>query len=142
MHKEFDGQRLSKYVRLPFRVAVSVILICLGLAESLTSLGLVSTTTGLVVFVLMVDLYGGTSKHDTFWKCRGQCRYSTECALKKKILVNALKNGETVNLEDMQEARQGKEKGTFEVTLSNSDDSSHISSPFFHFWECSNAAFH
>ena len=65
VHKDFDGQRLRKRVRLPIRVAVAVVLICLPLAESLNSLQLIATTTGLVMFTLAVDLYGSTSIPDT-----------------------------------------------------------------------------
>ena len=118
VHKEFDGQRLSKKIRLPFRLGVSIILICLALAESLTSLTLVSTTTGLVVCVLVVDLFGSTSKEDTFWRCKSQCRYSAECALKKKLLINAIKRGETVNLADIQNVQGQGGNVTFEVRQS------------------------
>lgn len=117
VHKEIDGQRLSKTARLILRSAVGITLICLSLAESLTSLTLVSTTTGLVVLVLIVDLYGSTTCDEPFWKCRRQCHYSADCAMRKKIVIDALKMGRTVNLSELQlaEDKEGHEKSTFEV---------------------------
>lgn len=100
-HKEFDGQRIKKKYRIPNRIAVSIVLICLSLAESLSSLQLVSTTTGLVVYVLMVDVYGSTSIYDNFWKCTSQCKYRADCPLKKKVVVEALKSGTTIKLEEL-----------------------------------------
>lgn len=76
----------------------------------LSSLTLVATATGLVVLVLLVDLYGSTRRDEPFWKCRRQCGYSTECAMRRKTLVRMLKNGETINLSELQE-RQGEAGG-------------------------------
>ena len=101
VHKEFDGQRLSKRYRLPVRVSVAIILIFLPLAKALNSLQLVSTTTGLVVLVLMVDVYGSTSIYENFWKCTACCKYRAECPIKKRLLVEAVKNGTTVKLEEV-----------------------------------------
>ena len=111
VHKDFDGQRLRKRFRLPVRVAVALVLICLSLAKSLNSLQLIATTTGLVIFVLMVDLYGSTSVYDTFWRCTKQCKYRAECSVKRNRLINALKNGETIKLSEMQRENVTNEKG-------------------------------
>lgn len=118
IHKVFDGQRINKKVRLANRIVVAIILICLPLAESLESLQLVSVVTGLVVYVLMVDVYGSTSKHDDFWKCTSQCKYRADCPLKRKVTVDALKKGIKVNLEEVR-TDQG-EKGLHEVSLDGS----------------------
>lgn len=99
VHKEFDGQRINKNFRIPTRVAVAVIFLCLPLAESLSSLELVSITTGLTVLVLMVDVYGSMSIHDNFWKCTSQCKYRANCPLKKKRLVDAVNSGIIIKLE-------------------------------------------
>lgn len=111
VHKDFEGQRLSKRVRIPVRIAVALVLICLSLAESLSSLQLIATTTGLIIFVLVVDLYGSTSVHDTFWKCRKQCKYRAECSIKKNRLIKALKNGETVTMSEIQHDQVTDENG-------------------------------
>lgn len=114
VHKEFDGQRVGKRYRIPLRVLIAIVIICLGFAKFLSSLQLISTSTGLVVFVLIVDLYGSTSIHDTFWRCTAQCKYSAECALKRKVILNALKNGKTVKISEANNA-QLDEKGFLEV---------------------------
>ena len=103
VHKEFDGQRIRKRFRLPVRVAVAVILILLPLAKRLSSLQLISTTTGLVVFALVVDVYGSTDKNVRFWRCDGCCKYSADCPVKGKAIVDALKRGETVDLREFGE---------------------------------------
>ena len=113
-HKVFDGQRIGKKYRIPNRVAVSVILICLPLAKDLSSLQLVSVTTALVVYVLMTDVYGSTSINDSFWKCNSQCKYRANCPLKKKIQVNALKSGTEIKLEEVK--IDAGEKGFYEVS--------------------------
>lgn len=113
IHKVFDGQRIGKKYRIPNRVAVSIILICLPLARSLSSLQLTSTTTGLVVYVLMVDVYGSTSIYDNFWRCTSPCKYQADCPLKKKIVVDALKSGTRVKLEEVR--TEDAEKGFYDV---------------------------
>ena len=116
VHKEFDGQRIDKKYRIPVRVSVAIIFICLPLADKLDSLQLISVTTGLVVFTLMVDVYGGTSIYDNFWKCNKQCKYSAECSLKRKLVIEALKSGTTIKLSEAQVPDGGKE-GFYEVSL-------------------------
>ena len=115
VHKVFDGQRIGKKFRIPNRIAVSVVVICLSVVRSLSSLQLVSITTGLVVYVLMVDVYGSTSVHDDFWKCTSQSKYRADCPLKRKILVDALKSGATIKLEEVKGA--DGEKGFYDVSF-------------------------
>jgi len=114
VHKVFDGQRINKKTRLSNRIAVAIILICLPLAKSLDSLQLISVTTGMVVYVLMVDVYGSTSIHDDFWKSTSQCKYRADCPLKKNILIDALKKGTTIKLEEVTDRG---EKVLYEVSL-------------------------
>ena len=108
VHKEFDGQRIRKRFRVPLRLAVAVILILLPLAKALSSLGLISTTTGLIVLTLMVEVYGSTDKNDPFWKCERACKYSADCPIRGKAIVDALKKGETIEIKGM------GEKGLYE----------------------------
>ena len=115
IHKEFDGQRIRKRYRIPNRIAVGIILICLSVVTSLDSLQLISVTTGLVVYVLMIDVYGSTSIHDEFWKCSSQCKYRAVCPLRKKDVVDALKTGTTINLAEVD--LDGAEKGFHDVRL-------------------------
>lgn len=111
LHKEIEGQRIAKRYRLAVRVAVAVVLFCLPLAHSLSSLEMISTSTGLIVLVLMVDLYGSTSVHDSFWKDRRVCKYSAH--VKKKDIETALKTGQTVAVEEIAKGDKG-EKCVFE----------------------------
>ena len=103
-HKEVKGQRIGKRLRLTVRFAVALVLICLPLTQHLDSLRLISTTTGLVVSVLLVDLYGSTCVSESFWQDKRKCKYSAECRLRKKDLETAVKSGARVNVEEL--ARQ------------------------------------
>lgn len=57
IHKKVDKQRIMKRPRLIVRLAVAIVLICLPMADGLTSLQLIATTTGLIVFVLMIEIW-------------------------------------------------------------------------------------
>lgn len=94
-----------------------MILIFLPLADSLSSLALVSITTGLIVLTLMVDVYGSTSIHDNFWKCTTQCKYSANCSIKRKLAMDAVKTGTTLKLEEVH-FEDGGEKAYYDVCLS------------------------
>ena len=119
MHKEFDGQRISKRYRLPVRVSVAIIILFLPLAESLNSLKLISITTGLVALVLSVDVYGSTSMYENFWKCTNSCKYTAECPVKRRLLVDAVKNGTTIKMEEVNMGSGEKgEKGFYDVSFS------------------------
>ena len=115
VHKKIEGQRLTKTQRLIFRAAISVVLICLPLAGSLTSLGLVSTTTGLVLLTLFVDLYGSSSVNNAFWRQRTKCRYMADCQVKRKAIERALKEGVTIDVEQVAKESEG-EKGFYELS--------------------------
>ena len=95
---------------------MAIILIFLALAESLSSLQLISLTTGLVVLTLMIDVYGSTSIHDNFWKCNSQCKYRANCPIKRKLAIDAVKNGTTIRLEEVQ-ISDGAEKTYYGVCL-------------------------
>ena len=93
---------------------MAVILIFLPLADSLSSLALVSITTGLIVLTLMIDVYGSTSMHDEFWKCTSQRSYRAHCPIKRKLAVDAVKTGTTIKLEEVQ-VLDGGEKAYHDV---------------------------
>ena len=123
-HKVFDGQRISKKTRICNRLAVSIALICLPLAKSLSSLHMVLISTVLVFFVLMVDVYGHTTVHDDFWKCDGHSKYRADCPIKKLILVDALKRGTRIKLEEV--STEDAEKGFYEVSQAFRNISGHL----------------
>ncbi|KAI4107723.1 MAG: hypothetical protein L6R37_001408 [Teloschistes peruensis] len=102
VHKKFDGQRVTKRSRLGLRVAVAVVITCLPLAESLNSLQLVSTTTGLIGLVLGFDLYGCTYVGESFLRDGRKCKYWADCPRKRRrALEEAMKTGEVVNVEEL-----------------------------------------
>lgn len=115
IHKEFDGQRIAKKYRLVVRLAVALILLFLPLTHSLNSLELVSITMGLVAFALIVELYGSTSTHDSFWKDRRICKYSADCHIKKKDLETAAKTGQKIEITEISKGSKG-EKGLMELS--------------------------
>ncbi|KAF2006176.1 hypothetical protein P154DRAFT_615533 [Amniculicola lignicola CBS 123094] len=107
-HRRIPNQRISKSFRLGFRFLVSLAILLLPLGH-LNSLDLIGTTTGLVVLVLLVDLFGSTRwGENPFWdsECRiSRTRYSAKCGLTKKEIQESVENGEVLNVEDI--ARRG-----------------------------------
>lgn len=110
IHKKIPNARLLKRPRLAVRVCIGIVIICLPLAHSLNSLDLISITTALVFFVLVLDLYGNSCAGEKFWTggfCheeRRKCQYTARCKLgrrKRQELIKALQNGEKVRLEDL-----------------------------------------
>lgn len=73
----------------------------------------------------MVDVYGSTSIHEKFWKCTSQCKHRAHCSLKKKKLVDAVKLGTTIKLEEVQLEKD--EKGFYELCY---DTVSHTRNPY------------
>lgn len=112
-HKELRGQRITKRYRLLLRFTVAVILTCLPLASRLDSLQLITTSTGLILFVLIADLYGATCIHDEFWWETRQYKYAAECHLRKKD-VEAVKSGVLANVEEIAMKHIG-DKGVLDV---------------------------
>lgn len=113
-HRKIPNQRIKKHLRLLFRVAVAVIIICLPLAK-LNSLQLVATTTALTLCVLVLELVGSTCWGESFlWdrNCgRNQCSYSAKCKVRKGELEKSFKEGTTLNVEDIARRESG-EKGS------------------------------
>ncbi|MCJ1420729.1 hypothetical protein MMC32_007088, partial [Xylographa parallela] len=114
-HKEIGSQRVRKRHRLAIRFGVAIILVCLPLAAGLNSLKLLATTTGLVAFVLMVDLWGCTCEHEAFWCGNNRkCRYSAECTLQRKD-IEAMQMGGVVDVEDLARRDLGA-RGVLDLT--------------------------
>jgi len=110
VHKRLNKPRLRKRPRLVIRVCVAAIIICLPLADSLSSLSLVSITTALVIFVLFLDLFGNSCEGDRFWSggfCaeeKRKCTYVANCKLsrhKRRQLKKALERGEKISVDDL-----------------------------------------
>jgi hypothetical protein len=109
------GQRWKKRDRLAVRFAVAIVLLCLPMAEHLNSLTLISTTTGLVVLVLLVELWGTSCVQDSFFQERKQCKYIANCKMRKADLEDAVKRGDTINIEELAEKESGEE-GLYELS--------------------------
>lgn len=116
-HRQIPHQRLSKDIRLGYRVAVAVAILVLPKAH-LDSLSLVATTTGLVVSVLVVELLGvGCWGENVLWEkgCkRKSATYSARCAVKREELEKSMKEGTVLNVEEIA-AREAGEKGSVGV---------------------------
>ena len=115
VHKEIVGQRWKKRYRLVVRFAIAIVLLCLPMAENLNSLTLISTTTGLVVLVLLVELWGTSCVQDSFFQEREQCKYIANCKMRKRDLEDAVKRGDTINIEELAEKESGQE-GLYELS--------------------------
>ncbi|OAA67835.1 Low temperature requirement A [Niveomyces insectorum RCEF 264] len=108
-HKLPPTARLSKPVRLANRLAVAAVLCALPAAqERLTSLQLVAVATGLLVWVVVVEVVGLSCRGDTFVQFRraaggssagadGSCQYTARCSRKRleRALQNNNSGGET-----------------------------------------------
>lgn len=115
IHKEIADQRVKKRHRLTVRFAVSIIIIALGAADSLDSLRLIGITCSLVVFSLVMDLYGSSCAGTSVFGPRKKCRYMADCKLKRKDLENAVEKGLRFDLEQLAEQQKG-EKGMMELS--------------------------
>jgi low temperature requirement protein LtrA len=98
VHKDLGGERLGKRFRLGVRAATAVVMICLPVArESLSSLGLVGTMTGLVLFTLVVEVWGASRKGTGFGVGGKRCGYVGRCG--KGDLQVMLKEGGEVDID-------------------------------------------
>jgi hypothetical protein len=117
IHKDTaQGIRILKRYRLLNRFAVCVILVLLPLAERLNSLQLMSVVTGLMVWVLLLELWGVSCPEDTwFGKERkgGKCRYTAKCRISKKDLESAVKGGQVIKVEELKD--KGEKGGLYET---------------------------
>jgi hypothetical protein len=108
-HKKIPHMRLRKNSRLVFRGLVSIVIICLPLAE-LNSLDLVGTTTGLVVAVLLVELVGASCTGDNIlWdrSCpKARTKYQGQCEIKRAELEKLGEDG-VVNVEELAQREKG-----------------------------------
>lgn len=110
VHKKIERPRIQKRPRLVVRVCVAVVIICLPLAHSLSSLDLIAITTCLVAFILALDLYGNTSHGEKFWiggfceEEKKKCTYTANVSLgkrRRRELQKAMETGQKINLEDL-----------------------------------------
>lgn len=102
VHKQPAGRiRIRKWYRLCNRLAVCAILICLPIAHNLNSLSLISITTSLLAYVLIVELWGSTCQGDSFFSEGQKCKYTAKCKISKKDLESAVKHGHVIRVEEL-----------------------------------------
>lgn len=87
VHKEPEkgNIRLRKRVRIISRFVICIILFCLPTAQSLNSLQLLSTTTGLISWVLVLELWGTSNPSQKFSGGTHTSRYTAKTKISKKI---------------------------------------------------------
>lgn len=94
--------RVPKWLRLCNRLGVCVIFLCLPAAgDRLNSLELIGLATGLMVWVLAVELWGKSCKMQSFvWgEDELRCRYTARCAQRR--LEDAMKSDGEVDVVEL-----------------------------------------
>lgn len=113
VHKTIPNQRLFKNKRLLIRILASIAIVCLPAAH-LDSLNLVGTVTGLLVFVLVIELVGASCTGENFlWdtECkRNRAQYEARCAVRREELEKAEREGQVVDVEEIA-GRDKEQKG-------------------------------
>lgn len=113
VHKDRGGHRLQKKYRLANRLVVSIILCCLPTAHKLDSLELIGLVTALILWVLLLELWGISCPDETFFGEKRACEYTARCKLSRRELEAAVKEGRIINTEELGE---GGEKGVYELS--------------------------
>jgi hypothetical protein len=105
--------RVKKSHRLTNRFVVSIIILCLPLARDLKSLSLISTTMGLILWVLLLELYGASCVSETFIGGHEASKYTASCRIRRGDMELAIKSGDMINV---QELSKTAEKGLYELS--------------------------
>jgi hypothetical protein len=102
LNKAIPNARLSKAPRLVIRFAAA--------KDHMNSLELVATTCGIVVLVLLADLAGTTCRGDVFWNFseESKCTYSATARISRKEMMEKVKTGEMVNVEELAKKEGGQ----------------------------------
>ncbi len=102
------GMRVRKSKRMVNRFAVCIILFCLPTARHLNSLQLISITTGLTIWVLLVELFGCSSPDESFFGEKKQCKYTARCKISKRDLESAVKGGHVIKVSELSDAGEAQ----------------------------------
>ncbi len=113
VHKDAAGIRIRKRWRMLNRFGICIILFCLPTAHFLNSLQLVSITTGLTIWVLLLELWGMSCCDESFFGEKTACKYTARCKISKKDLEAAVKGGHVINVEKLKDRG---EKGMYELS--------------------------
>jgi hypothetical protein len=82
-------------------------------AHHLNSLQLISIVTGLIIWVLFVELFGCSSPEESFFGEKKQCKYTARCKISKKDLESAVRGGHVINVSELSDRG---EKGLYEMS--------------------------
>lgn len=99
VHKEPEGTRLIKRYRLMSRVAVSIIMVCLPLATSLNSVELIGLVTGLLVFLLVTELFAASNANEKLCGRDKACKYTGRCS--KGKLHKMISSGKGIEVDGL-----------------------------------------
>ena len=72
-----------------------------------------SIATGLIIWVLFVELFGCSSPEESFFGEKRACKYTARCKISKKELHAAIKGNQVINVSELSDRG---EKGLFEMT--------------------------
>lgn len=78
-------------------------MVCLPTAHGLNSLQLISITTGMVIYVLAVELWGSTCVGDSVFGGGSdkKCKYTARCKISRNDLETASKKGTVIKVEEL-----------------------------------------
>ena len=117
IHREIEGLRIRKSHRIVIRFSVAIILVCLPLARNLNSLKLIIVVTGLIVFILMAEIWGNSCMFESFFGTEKACQYTAECQVKKNDLEDVIKAGGTAKLEALvSESEISNQRALYEIS--------------------------
>lgn len=108
VHKENEHIRLTKKWRLAVRFLVSIVCICLPLAHELTSLSLVATVTGLLVLLLIAEVWAASNTQESLFGRDRPCRYTGRCS--RGMLHEIIRSGKEVDMDQLV-SDKGKDSG-------------------------------
>ncbi|KAA8574237.1 hypothetical protein EYC84_005739 [Monilinia fructicola] len=104
--KDSHGIRLAKRWRMLNRLLICIIIICLPLAQSLTSLHLISIVTALLLWVLTLELWGMSCPDESFFGESRKCAYTAKCR------VSRGSRGELLRLDEVDDGEGGVYEGS------------------------------
>jgi hypothetical protein len=68
---------------------------------------------GLILWVILLELYGASSMGETFFGEREACKYTASCKVRRRDMELAIKSGNVINV---QELSNTAEKGLYELS--------------------------
>jgi hypothetical protein len=74
---------------------------------------LISIVTGLVLWVLLLELWGMSCPDDSFFGEKRACKYTARCKISKEDLESAAKGGHVINVQSLSDSG---EKGHYQLS--------------------------